>query len=552
MNNLKMIFTMVCTPFLLNGLHAQHSSEKQLNAAFDKLIAEQFKPNETGGVALVARKGRVLYKKAFGMAQLELNVPMQSDMVFKIGSITKQFTAIAILQWVEQGKLSLQDDITKFFPDYPSHGHQITVQHLLTHTSGIKSYTNIDNFSEIMGKDMKPNEVINYFKHQPMEFAPGTKWNYNNSGYFLLGAIVEKISGKSYAQYVEEAFFKPLGMKQTGYGDPIQLVKNRVQGYEKGSQGLENAKPLSLTLPYAAGALQSTVEDLFIWNQAVNSYKLVTKETLEKAFTSYKLTDGKDTHYGYGWFLATLQGAQTAEHGGGIPGFSTHAIYLPKEDIFVAVFLNCGCISPNDLSAKMAAIALGKPYDYKEIPLDSASLQHYIGVYENKDGQQRIITLVDNQLYSQRTGSSQFKIKSFQKDNFFFEQALTVLTFERNAVGQVEKIISKAREGNDTWKKTSKIIPTTLEIVLDKKILDIYVGEYELAPKFIITITRESTQLFAQASGQGKNELFPQSETKFFFKVVDAQITFFKDTAGNVVKLVLHQAGREIEGKKIK
>nr|HMU05479.1 serine hydrolase domain-containing protein [Saprospiraceae bacterium] len=164
-------------------IHAQAPTDKALIAKFDQLLSEKFKSNETGATALISKKGQIIYKKAFGMANLELNVPMQTENVFRIGSISKQFTAIAILQLMEQGKLSLQDDITKFIPDYPTHGHKITVEHLLTHTSGIKSYTNMIEFGPISRLDKKPEELIQFFKNQPMEFAPGTKWNYNNSGY---------------------------------------------------------------------------------------------------------------------------------------------------------------------------------------------------------------------------------------------------------------------------------------------------------------------------------------------------------------------------------
>ena len=183
---------------------AQTIVDKQLTAKFDQLLSEQFKTGETGAAALVSRKGQIIYKKAFGMANMELNIPMQPDNVFRIGSISKQFTAVAILQLMEQGKLNLQDDITKFIPDYPTHGHKITIEHLLTHTSGIQSYTGMKEFGTISRLDKTPEELIAFFKNQPMEFAPGTKWNYNNSGYFLLGYIIEKLSGKTYPEYVEE------------------------------------------------------------------------------------------------------------------------------------------------------------------------------------------------------------------------------------------------------------------------------------------------------------------------------------------------------------
>jgi CubicO group peptidase (beta-lactamase class C family) len=222
---------------------------------------------------------------------------------------------------MEQGKLNLQDDITKFIPDYPTHGHKVTIEHLLTHTSGIQSYTGMKDFEERSPLDLEPTDLINYFKNQPMEFAPGTKWNYNNSGYFLLGYIIEKITGKTYAQYVEEIFFKPLGMTNSLYGSDSKIIKNRAGAYNKDSTGFTNAPFLSMTQPYSAGSIQSTVTDLFKWHQAVHTGKLLKKESLDKAFTNYKLNNGKETGYGYGWFLSNVQESLSIEHGGGINGF---------------------------------------------------------------------------------------------------------------------------------------------------------------------------------------------------------------------------------------
>ncbi len=538
---------------VFNNATAQSKDDKQLTAAIDKLLSEQFKTNETGGAALVARNGEIVYKKAFGMANLELNIPMQADNVFRIGSITKQFTAVAILQLMEQGKLSLQDDIMKFIPDYPRDGHKITIEHLLTHTSGIKSYTSMKDFGDIMRKDMKPEELINHFKNQPMDFAPGTKWRYNNSGYFLLGYIIEKVSGKTYPQYLGDVFFKPLGMTNSYYGSDSKIIKNRASAYGKTDKGFENAEPLSMTLPYSAGSIQSTVEDLFKWHQAVHAYKLVKKESLDKAFTAYKLTDGKATTYGYGWAFGNIQGSETIEHGGGINGFLTMGIYLPKEDVFVAVFSNCGCNSPDEVSSKIAALTIGKPYEYKEIKMDNALLESYTGVYE-KDGSDelRIISFTDNQLYSQRGRNTKFKVKPYQKDMFFFENAVTTLEFSKNGAEKIDKLIVKGRQGNETWNKTNKPIPTIVEIQVADNILEKYVGDYELASNFILSITKEKNQLFAQATGQGKNELFAETETKFFLKVVAAQIEFFKDDAGKVTKLVLNQGGAKMDAPKIK
>lgn len=531
---------------------AQTATSKQMSAEFDKILSAQFKPGETGCAALVAKNGQVIYKKAFGMANLELNVPMQPDMVFRIGSITKQFTAVAILQLMEQGKLSLQDEITKFIPDYPTQAYKITIEHLLTHTSGIKSYTNVPEFQKNIRTDMKPDEVINSFKNLPMEFAPGTKWEYNNSGYFLLGYIIEKVSGMTYPEYLDKNFFKPLGMTNTLYGSDSKIVKNRASGYQPDGEGIKNADMMSMSLPYAAGSIQSTVEDLFKWNQSVHAYKLVKKETIEKAFTEYKLADGKGTKYGYGWMFSQVQGSPAIEHGGGINGYLTNGIYLPEEDVFVAVFSNNNAKPPTQVSILMAGVAIGKPYNRTEVTLDEATLDQYKGVYENEEGVLGEVTRDGKQLYSQRFNSVKYAIKAFEKDKFFFGNSLSILKFGRDVSGTVSEVVMDDRGTLSVWKRTNKPFDTRMEIRVPESVLALYAGEYELQPGFILSVTKEGDRLFTQATGQSKFEVFAETETKFFLKVVEASIEFIKDDSGKYSKLILNQGGMKMEAKRIK
>src|SRR5262245_7719131 len=277
---------------------------QDLAEAIDVLLTEVYKPDGPGAAVVVVKDGRVLFRKGYGMANLELGVPIAPDMVFRLGSITKQFTAVAILMLAEQGALALDDDITAFFPDYPTHGHTITVEHLLTHTSGIRSYTGMPEWLPLWRKDFTVDELIDFFKHQPMDFAPGEKWSYNNSGYILLGAIIEKVSGKTYEQFLQQQIFEPLGMRQSYYDSTSRIIPRRVSGYSKGPEGYENAPYLSMTQPYAAGALASSVDDLALWDAALYGDRLIKPETLRRAFTSSTLNDGGATGYGYGWGIS--------------------------------------------------------------------------------------------------------------------------------------------------------------------------------------------------------------------------------------------------------
>ncbi len=551
-NKLKMGIIIALT-LLINSRIAfnQSTFTKQTGNELDKLLSEQFKNGEPGCAAIVAQNGKIVYKKAFGMANLELNVPMKSDMIFRIGSMTKQFTAIAILQLMELGKLDLQDDITKFIPDYPTRGQRITIENLLTHTSGINSYTSDPDFTQYMRMDKKPVEVINLFKDKQLEFVPGTKWSYSNSGYFLLGYIIEKVSGKTYAQYLDDNFFKPLGMTNSCLGSDSRIIMNRASGYQKGDGGIINASMISMTIPYSAGSILSTVEDLYKWNQALHSYRLVKKETLAKAFTEYHLANGKGTGYGYGWFLRKLQGSPTIEHGGGINGFLTSGVYLPDEDVFVAVLSNSTANPPELVSLKMAALLIGKPYNFSEIPFDNFKPDEYRGIYENDEKSTRTISVDNEKLYSQSKGGFMTLILPYQKDKFFIENSFTTIEFKRDPESKIISMVVDDRGNIQTYNITDTEIPVKKEITLSEAVLDTYTGGYQIAAGFTVMITREGDKMFAQGTGQNKIAIFAETDTRFFVKAIDAQLEFVQDDQGKVSKLILYQGGRKMEGPRI-
>jgi len=535
---------------LLLGLSPIVHAQK-LEKQYDKMLNGQYMSTEPGITALVAIDGNIIYHKAFGMANLELDVKMQPDMIFEIGSITKQFTAVAILMLLEQGKLDLDDDITKFIEDYPTHGHHISIHHLLTHTSGIRSYTSMESWAPVWRKDFEPKELIDFFKNEPMDFAPGEKWLYNNSAYFILGYIIELASGQTYEQFIEDNIFEALGMRSSLYGSNSKIIKKRAYGYQKNEEYI-NAEYLSLSQPYAAGSLMSTVEDLFIWNRAIRSNKLVKQESIDLAFTNYELNNGEKTNYGYGWGINEINGSPTIEHAGGIFGYVTNSIYMPNEDVFVAIYSNCDCNGPGVVSTKMAAIAIGKPYPEEDdrISIDSDHLNKLVGVYDFSDGSTRIITVTDNQLNSQRTGSSKIKLFPTKENTFSFENSFSTIQFQEND-DEIQAVFTN-RINKTKGEKTDKPIPAHNAIQLDKGLLERYIGVYEIKPGFDITITLEDEKLMSQATGQQKVQIFPESETKFFLKIVDAQIEFIKNENGNFESFILYQGGREIPGKKKK
>jgi D-alanyl-D-alanine carboxypeptidase len=367
----------------------------------DEFLTALYPQAGPGAAVLVQKDGQVLLRKGYGLANIELSVPVEPDMVFRIGSVTKQFTAVSILMLLEQGKLSLDDPIEKFLPDYPTHGHTITVTHLLNHTSGIKSFTGMPEFWQNQGKDYTLTELVDFFKHQPMDFAPGKRWAYNNSGYALLGAIIEKVSGLEYAQFLQQHIFEPLGLQHSSYDSATRIIPRRASGYSRGPQGIINAPYISMTGPHGAGALISTVDDLACWNAALDDGRLIKPETLQQAWTPCCLFDGSSIPYGCGWSVGQWAGWQWIEHGGGINGFTCHVLRIPSEQIFVAVLTNSDASqrNPDEVAVRAAGYAAGKPFAEPTLAeLAPEQLAGLAGTYQRPGSDPQQIKVVDGHL----------------------------------------------------------------------------------------------------------------------------------------------------------
>ena len=414
-------------------------TDESLIQTINNLVMAAYPPTEPGVAVIVVRAGEVLYRKGQGMANLELGVSIEPDMVFRIGSMTKQFTAVAILMLAEQGQLALDDPLGKFLPDYPTHDYLITVEHLLTHTSGIKSYTDMPEWLPIWRKDFTVQELVDFFKFQPMQFAPGKRMAYSNSGYILLGAIIEKASGQTYEQFIQQHIFAPLRMTQSCYDSPLRVIPRRAAGYDKGPEGYTNAPYLSMTQPYAAGSLASTVDDLARWDAALYTEQLLKPATLQRAYVSPRLTDGSETEYGYGWSTAKLAGHPAASHGGGIPGFGSFAIRLPAHHLFVAALSNNTGRHPTELALKIAAQAIGQPFqEPAPIALDPEALAQYAGVYQSLVLGEVRVAGADDRLTAQPGQGPVMELVPYAADGFFFkDHSLDQVKFIRDADGLV-------------------------------------------------------------------------------------------------------------------
>jgi CubicO group peptidase (beta-lactamase class C family) len=520
-----------------------------LKPAMDAVVEEQYSDNAPGASILVAQKGKVLYERAIGLQDVEGKEPLSTESVFRIGSITKQFTAVAILQLAEAGKLKLEDEVQKYV-DFPKKDRPITIEHLLTHTSGIPNYTDLPSFTpEAYAKDISVRDMIATFADLPLEFEPGTRWNYSNSGYILLGAIVEKASGLSWEAYMTKHLFGPAGMTHTSAA-AAGTVPGEAKGYSEADSTYAVSLPLSLTWPYSAGAIRSTVADLYAWNKSVFANKFVPKKWIDMAFTDHRLSDGNSTGYGYGWAFMNIQGSRTIQHNGGINGFLSSGVYLPDEDIYVVVLSNNEAGDADLLATKLAALALGKPYGGAVVPLDANAAEAYTGVYVNKEGVERYITADEKGLHSQRQGSGVRDMDFLGNDRFILHNDVVTYAFIRKD-GRVTGARFSGRKGDEELTRTDKPLPAPRkEVKLDAATLKRYEGVFQLIGGPQLSFRADGDRLFTTAANQAEIEIFAEAPDKFFLKVVDARIEFYPEADGSVKRMSLFQ-GIEFKGERV-
>lgn len=550
----------------------------------EELLSTYEEYGQFNGSVLVSDQGKVIYKKGFGMANMEWDIPNEPNTKHRLGSITKQFTAMLILQLVMEGKLDLQAPITTYLPDYPkANGDIITSHHLLTHTSGIPNYTAFPNFMEDESRNpYTPEEFVKTFADKVLDFTPGKKFSYSNSGYFLLGVIIEKLSGISYEQMLQDKVLTPLNMMDTGYDNHGDILKNRATGYEKQVGNYVNAKYLDMTIPYSAGSMYSTVDDLYKWDQSLYSTTLLSKEYMTMYFKPYISAFG-NSYYSYGWGVgydqigSSKDSLYTISHGGGINGFNTNISRVTSDKSLVVLLNNTGAAPLNEMTRAIRGIMYGKDYDMpkksvaeavlvviEEKGID-AGISHYNSI---KDSESYNLSEREmNNIGYQLMGSDkveeankvfQLIIKEFPtSSNAYDSFGESLMKLDKNdlAIENYRKSVAlnpNNQNGIDFLKKLGDDVSDLVkEIKVSSAILETYIGKYELQPGFIITVTREGDQLKTQATGQPVFDIFPKSENEFYLKVVDAQLVFNKNDAGDIDSVTLFQGGREIKGEKI-
>ena len=390
--------------------------QNNITDQFNKFTEAHVSANAYSGTVLVAQKGKVIYRKAMGQADMEWNIPNAIDTRFQIGSITKQFTAASILQLAEQGKLSLDDKLSKYFPGFPK-GDSVTIHMLLNHTSGIKSYTSMSEFWKLAAFPVEKDSMVALMSRYPYDFSPGTKWDYNNSGYFLLGYIIEKVSGKNYSEYLQQNILQKAGLKSTMVNRWDTVLDKRARGYDKTPTGWRNAFYISMEGPYSAGAMISTVEDLKRWNDALFSHKIISPASLQKMTTPYM------NNYGYGIGIDTFQNHTRISHSGGIPGFLSYLVYFPKDDVTIAALSNNGgntIAMSNGLFGILAGIPVTAPYKHREVKIDTTTLDRFTGRYAVAPSDTIEVIKKNGKLYRKNT-RSEVELKPESNTRFFYD-----------------------------------------------------------------------------------------------------------------------------------
>jgi CubicO group peptidase (beta-lactamase class C family) len=522
----------------------------------DALLAGLVETNDPGLAVLVAQDGKVLFEKGYGLADREHQVPVIPQTTFRIGSITKQFTASAILKLQEAGKLSVSDKLSKYIPDFPR-GDEVTLRHLLTHTSGIHSYTDEPDFLSRVTNATTSGAIIEAMKQYPYDFDPGAKWSYDNSGYVLLGYIVEKVSGENYGDFLRENFFQPLGMTNTGVYRAQLGLPHEALGYNLGPNGFNLALNWDMSWAGGAGALYSTVEDLYRWNEGIFNGRVLDPASLKAAFNRVKTTenqaDNSDNGYGFGWFVTRHRGLREISHGGGLNGFSSFLLRVPDEKFTVAILANAQPgrtnANPDRLGQQLADIYLAD----KLAPLPIANTNVSPKTYDALAGRYELlgkfltISRRGPRLFGQYADQPEAELLPQTETEFFVKVVDAQFTFVKDSSGKAVKVILH-QNGLDIDAPRVKNIA---EAKVDPAVYDTLVGKYDYGNGAVLTVTREGNQLFAQLTGQPKFEIFPQSDAEYFWKVVDAQVTFVKDAGGKVTKAIHHQNGHTIDAPRI-
>lgn len=538
-------------------------------AKIDAIFSSWIRPDEPGGTVLVRKGADVLLRKGYGLANVELGLPAAPEQSYQIGSLTKQFTAAAMLMLVDQGKLRLSEPLSRYIESLPAWSRQVKIEHLLTHTAGLYNYVNSPDWPLMWRKDLTVHELIALFANKPLDALPGERFKYSNSGYVLAGAILEKVTGGTYADFVEQQIFAPLGMKRSYYNAERKILPGRVPGYSKTADGWENTKnTINPSQTYSAGALMSSIDDLDVWQHALVSGRLFSRELFDKSLTPFELNSGLHTGYGYGWAVSVDRGHRVAEHGGANQGFYSAVVYLPEDDVYVAFLTNRQGYGDDakDLALRAAKVAAGLP-DFASAPkVPARDVDEILGTYgvESDPATQLVLYRDAGKLMAWRKERGPTPAFVWAKDEVFSGDGAIRLTFERGADGKVaDAKLALAYVGenrlprlSDSTALPASAVPrppeSTTAVAADNP-LAAFVGTYQVGPAMtaVLTVSPDGQLLMLEAMGFPPYPLQQTGDDEFLLQVISGKIRFVKE-GGKVTGLVLTQDNQQITGTKVK
>ncbi|MGI9471770.1 MAG: serine hydrolase [Rubripirellula sp.] len=503
-----------------------------------------------GLCVLVARDGKTIFEGALGLADAESGRKLDVNSKFRIGSVTKQFTAAAILKLVEEGKISVDDTLDKFLPKFPR-AADVTIHQLLTHTSGIPSYTDDPTFYETVTEPTSEEALIERFAGKDFDFEPGSEFRYSNSGYFLLGRVVREVTGNSLGDFLQETFFKPLGMNDTGMHRVDLKLENEALGHAVQGDSSKRALDWAMSRAGGAGALYSTVGDLMKWNEALFTGKVLKEETLEKAFTAVKAS-GVGMKYGYGWMIGQQRGLPIISHAGGLNGFQSNLVRFPDQNVTIVALHNASPavpdLTPTNITSHLANLFLWKemePRESFEISPDVTAdvYDRYVGRYDY-GGAIMSVTKDGDQLFAQLTGQPRFEIFPASETKFFWKVVNANVEFLLDESGKCVEV-HHVQGTNDFSAKRLPDQPETSPEQLDE-LVGVY--DYKQAK---MKIARQGMQLVAQLDGQQAFPIFPAGKDTFIWNVVPAKIAFLRNEDGKVIGAIHSQGGNDMKVDKV-
>jgi D-alanyl-D-alanine carboxypeptidase len=520
-------------------------------AAIDQLMTTAYPADQPGAALVVMNANGLVLRKAYGLANLELNVPLTPEHVFALASLSKPFTAAAVLKLSEEGKLRLDEEITKYLPAYPTHGYHVTIEHLLTHTSGLSALSETSDYRATASQESPLVDVLDdWIKDLPPDFAPGERWAYSNWGYNLLGAIIERASGMSYQDYLAQRLFAPAGMTHTAYNDRRRIIPMRATGYDQIDDRIVNLAPVRsrVFLPGGAAPLVSTVDDLAHWNAAIDANTVLSPASTTRMFTSAKLKNGEETHYGDGWDLGAYAGHRVQEHAGGTFGFLSYMVRLPDDHAFVAILTNRSFAKPpiQATAHRIAALAIGQPIaEPPPVAVSAANLDRLVGTYRGPDVGTFTVTREADALFVTTGAFGKLPLIPTGPLTFRTDLVLWTWTFELDAAG-AKAVRARVREWkiDDVAERYEPVRPKPRPVIaLAAPRLDACAGTYESLNGILVQVARAGTHLTVTPLGQASTDIFPVSATEFTTKDGGATYRFVAGANGQIVRYLRTVSG---------